>query len=169
VFTIQERFGKIDGIKIAMVGDLKNGRTVRSLSYILSKFDGVTIYFVSPQCAQMKDDIKAHLLENQVKFYESNDLRDIAPVVDVVYQTRTQTECGASFERNKTGFGFFLVDETVTRKMRKDAIIMHPLPRVDEISPEVDDDSRAVYLTNQIDSGLYTRMALLKMILAPEA
>ncbi len=167
VFTIQERLGRIDRIKIAMVGDLKNGRTVRSLSYLLGKFDGVTIYFVSPPCAEMKRDIKEYLARHKVVFRESSDLRDVAPVVDVVYQTRTQKECGANFERNKPGAGFFLVNETVTRAMKKDAIVMHPLPREDEIAPEVDDDPRAVYLTDQIDSGLYTRMALLKMILAP--
>ncbi len=169
LFTIQERRGRIDGLKIAMVGDLKNGRTVRSLCYLLGKFDNIKIYFVAPECAQMKCDVRSYLSRHNVQFGESYDLRDVAPVVDVVYQTRTQKECNSHFRRSRSGIGeFFLVDGTVTSKMRKDAIIMHPFPREDEISREVDSDPRAFYLTQQIDNGLYTRMALLKMMLAPQ-
>lgn len=169
IYTIQKRLGKIDGISVAMVGDLMNGRTVRSLAYLLAKFDNIKIYFVSPCCAQMKEDIKDYLKKHGVEFHELFDIRDVAPVVDVIYQTRTQKECGTSFERKKSGQGFFLIDETVTRAMKKNAIIMHPLPRVDEITPEVDSDPRAVYLTDQVDSGIHVRMALLKMIISPEA
>lgn len=169
VFTIQERFGHIDAIKIAMVGDLINGRTVRSLSYLLGKFKGVEIHFVSPDNAKMRNDVNRYLDEHKVRFTESRDLRQIAPLVDVIYQTRTQKECGTSFDRNDHNLGYFIVNQGILDLMKKDAIIMHPLPRVDEITPDVDQDSRAVYLTDQIDSGLYTRMALLKMILAPNA
>lgn len=167
LFTIQERFGHIDGIKIAMVGDLINGRTVRSLSYLLGKFKGVEIYFVSPKKAGMRDDVMKYLNEHGVRFEELCDLRRVAPTVDVIYQTRTQKECGTQFDRNDHDLGYFIVDREVVDSMKRHAIVMHPLPRVDEITPEVDDDPRSVYLTDQIDSGLFTRMALLKMILAP--
>ncbi len=168
VFTVVERFGQIDGLKIAMVGDLINGRTVRSLSYHLGKFRGVEIYYVSPPNARMRDDVKDYLCRHNIRFTESADLREVAPKVNVIYQTRTQKECGTNFDRNDHNLGYFVVDQGILDLMKKDAIIMHPLPRVDEITPEVDDDPRAVYLTDQIDCGLYTRMALLKMILAPK-
>jgi len=169
IFTIQERLGGIDGISIAMVGDLENGRTVRSLSYLLGKFNGVIIYYVSPRHTCMREDVKDYLGRRQISFYEVTDLRDVAGLVDVVYQTRTQTECGGNIDRNDHDLGYFIVDKDIVRRMKKDAIIMHPLPRVDEITRDVDEDPRAVYLTDQIDAGIYTRMALLKMILAPNA
>lgn len=164
--TISKHRGAIDGLKIAMVGDLKNGRTVRSLSYLLGKFEGVEIYYVSPPGAKMGDDVKQYLQKHKVKFMELTDLREVAFHVDVVYQTRVQVECGTAFQREG---GYFVVDWNVLNMMKKNAIVMHPLPRVDEITIDVDNDPRAVYLTEQIDSGLFTRMALLKMILAPKA
>lgn len=167
--TIFKRRGSIDGLKIAMVGDLKNGRTVRSLSYLLGKFRGVQITYVSPPDMKMGDDIKDYLCRHDVGFDETTDLYKVAPHVDVIYQTRTQSECGASLDRNDHSLGYFIVNHEILDLMRSDAIIMHPLPRVGEITADVDKDPRAVYLTDQIDSGLFTRMALLKMILAPKA
>ncbi len=165
--TIFKRLGKIDGICVAMVGDLVNGRTVRSLAYLLGKFRGVKIHFISPANTKMKDDVKHYLDKHGVDFYESTDLRKIAPQVDVIYQTRTQEECGAKIDRNNHDLGYFMVNKEICDLMKPDAVIMHPLPRVDEITEEVDSDPRAAYLTDQIDSGLLTRMALLKMILTP--
>lgn len=167
--TIFKHRGIIDGLKIAMVGDLKNGRTVRSLSYLLGKFEGIIIYFVSPANMRMGDDVKDYLLRHGVAFSEYVNLTKVASQVDVVYQTRTQKECGASLDRNDRSQGCFTVNLELVHSMKKDAIVMHPLPRVDEITTDVDEDPRSVYLTNQIDSGLFTRMALLKMILAPQA
>jgi aspartate carbamoyltransferase catalytic subunit len=162
--TIYKRRGSIDGLKIAMVGDLDKGRTVRSLCYLLGKFKGIQIYFISPHNTRMGEDIKMYLRKHEVPFAEHTDLRVVAPDVDVVYQTRAQAECGTLLDRSE---GYFIVDGIITSLMKKDAIIMHPLPRVDEITTDVDSDPRAVYLTGQIDSGLFTRMALLKMILTP--
>ena len=165
--TIFERRRSIDGLKIAMVGDLENGRTVRSLSYLLGKFKGVEIYFVSPANSRMKDDVKEYLKKHEVVFQEHTDLREVASYVDAIYQTRTQIECGSSMDRQDRSLGYFMVNQEILGMMKEDAIIMHPLPRVDEITPDVDDDPRAVYLGLQVQSGLFTRMALLKMILAP--
>ncbi|TSC94780.1 MAG: aspartate carbamoyltransferase catalytic subunit [Parcubacteria group bacterium Licking1014_1] len=169
IYTIQKKLGHIDGISIAMVGDLMNGRTVRSLCYLLGKFDRIIIYFVSPACAKMKDDIKEYLSRHRVCFGDRNNLREVAEKVDVIYQTRTQKERGTFFDRNDHSLGYFVVDSEILSLMKKDAIIMHPLPRVDEITPEIDDDPRAIYLTDQVDSGLFIRMALLKMILNSDA
>lgn len=164
--TIYKHRGVIDELRIAMVGDLDKGRTVRSLSYLLGKFRGVHIDFISPSNARMGDDVKAYLVKHGVTFEEGTDLRLVAPQVDVIYQTRAQVECGTVIDKTQ---GCFNADKMIVDMMKKDAIIMHPLPRVDEISTDVDSDPRAVYLTKQVESGLYTRMALLKMILAPNA
>jgi aspartate carbamoyltransferase catalytic subunit len=166
IYTIYKRLRRIDGIVVAMVGDLVNGRTVRSLSYLLSKFKDVKILFTSPLCARMKSDIKEYLDAHKVTWFEGQDIRDVASEVDVIYQTRTQKERGSSFGVNSDG-GYFLVDRSVVELMKQNAIVMHPLPRVDEITTDVDDDPRAVYLTDQVESGLYVRMALLKTILNP--
>jgi len=163
----KRRGGVIDGLKIAMVGDLKNGRTVRSLSYLLGKFNDIEIYYVSPPDTQMKDDVKEYLGRHKVRFTELTDLRDVAEVMDAIYQARTQKECGTVIDRNDHSKGYYIVDKAIVQMMKVNSIIMHPLPRVDEITVDVDGDPRAVYLTEQIDSGLFTRMALLKMILAP--
>lgn len=165
LYTIKKRFCyDINGFSIAMVGDLKNGRTVRSLSYLLGKFKSVKIYFVSPQSARMKDDVKGYLYQKGINFQEETDLRNVAGKVNVIYQTRIQKERGTN--EDDFNSGYFTVDKNILDLMKKDAIVMHPLPRNDEIMPEVDQDPRAVYF-EQAENGLYVRMALLKMILAP--
>jgi len=163
LWTIQKEIGRVSGTSIAMVGDLARGRTVRSLSYLYGKFPEVKIYFISSIATRMKDDIKDYLKRHQVWFEEGNDLKKVAPKVDVIYQTRTQKERGTLLE-DKTE-NFCLVNQEVLNLMKKDAIILHPLPRNEEITPEVDEDPRAAYL-RQAENGLYVRMALLKMILA---
>lgn len=169
IYTVQKEIGKIAGTSIAMVGDLARGRTVRSLSYLYAKFPGVKIYFVSPGVAKMRGDIKDYLKKHQVWFEEGNDLREVAPKVEVIYQTRTQKERDTLLDEihlppdEKIG-SFCLVNQEVLDLMKKEAIVMHPLPRVDEIAREVDKDPRAAYF-RQAENGLYIRMALLKMIL----
>lgn len=168
IYTIKKELGRINGISIAMVGDLLNGRTVRSLSYLLGKFESVKIYFVAPPCLQMKPDIKDYLNRHSVKFTELTDVREAAPLVDVVYQTRIQKERGSSYDQNDSSQGYFLIDPDTVSMMKQNSIIMHPLPRVGEIAVEVDRDPRAAYF-RQAANGLFVRMALLKMILAPKA
>jgi len=164
LYTVEKEIGKIAGTAIAMVGDLARGRTVRSLSYLYAKFPGVKIYFVSPEVAKMRDDIKNYLKKHQVWFEEGNDLREVASKVDVIYQTRIQKERGNLLEKHDEKGSFCVVNQEILNLMKKDAIIMHPLPHVEEIAPEVDLDPRAAYF-RQAENGLYIRMALLKMIL----
>lgn len=164
LYTILKELGHINGIKIAMVGDLVNGRTIRSLSYLLGKYRDVEIDFVSPACAKVKEGVTEYLGRHSVEFRESTDLREVAPHVDVIYQTRTQKERGTQFDRNDHSLGYFTVDREILGLMKEDAIVMHPLPRVDEITPDVDKDPRAAYF-RQAENGLYIRMALLKMLL----
>jgi len=165
IYTIYKKLKKIDGISIAMVGDLAKGRTVRSLCYLLGKFKNIEIYFISPKTTRMRDDIKEYLKRHGVSFTEGSDLRKNIHQVDVIYQTRPQTERGTKFDLSEEARKLYTVDEDMLGIIREDAIIMHPFPRNLEITLEVDKDPRAVYLTDQIDSGLFTRMALLKMVI----
>ena len=165
IYTIYKKLGRIDGISIAMVGDLAKGRTVHSLCYLLGKFKNIEIYFVSPETTRMRDDIKEYLKRHGVSFREENDLRKIVHRVDVIYQTRPQKERGTKFDLSEEARKLYTIDKGMLGMVRENAIIMHPLPRNLEITLEVDKDSRAVYLTDQIDSGLFTRMALLEMLI----
>lgn len=166
LYTIQKELGRINGISIAMVGDLANGRTVRSLSYLLGKFQDVKIYFVAPEVVRMKEDIKDYLKRHKVWFEENPDLEEVAKKVDVIYQTRIQKErFGDRVEDYEKAKGVYVIDRRLLELIQEKTIIMHPLPRVDEISLEVDSDHRAAYF-RQAENGLYVRMALLKIILS---
>ena len=165
MYTIDREVGKIDGLSLAMVGDLANGRTVRSLCYLLTKYQDLSIYFVAPQVVRMKDDIKQYLARYNVRFEEEDDLNKVASKVDVIYQTRIQRErFGDRVHEYENARGRYIINGDVMNQMKGSAIVMHPLPRVDEISPEVDADPRAAYF-RQAHNGLYLRMALLRMIL----
>ena len=149
-----------------MVGDLAQGRTVRSLAYLLSKFRDVKIYFVAPPLLKMKDDILDHLKEHNVWFSEETALDKVLPEVDVVYQTRVQKErFGDRITDYERCRGVYVLQKDSLALLRPNAIIMHPLPRLDEISMEVDQDPRAAYF-RQAQNGLYVRMALLTMVLS---
>jgi len=168
LYTIRKETGVVDGLRIAMVGDLAQGRTVRSLAYLLSKYKDVKMYFVAPPLLKMKDDILSHLRERKVGYTEETDLQKVLPEVNVVYQTRIQKERfgdrTADYERCR---GVYILNKDSLKLMKPGAIIMHPLPRLDEITREVDEDSRAAYF-RQAQNGLYVRMALLTMVLASE-
>lgn len=165
VYTIDREIGRLDNFKIGMVGDLANGRTVRSLAYVLSMYQGVKMYFVAPDVVRMKDDIKAYLSSQGVEWEEVEDLKAVASDVNVLYQTRIQKE---RFQDRPEDYdkakGKYIVDSEVMNLLPKDAVVMHPLPRVDEIDPRVDSDPRAAYF-RQAKNGLFVRMALLKLAL----
>jgi aspartate carbamoyltransferase catalytic subunit len=165
LYTIKDELNRIDGIRVAMVGDLANGRTVRSLTYLLSKFKDIKVWFVAPPLVAMREDLKAHLDEHRIPWVETQDLDSVLPEVDVVYQTRIQKERFADPDDYDSIKGIYRVDKRALSLMRKYAIVMHPLPRVDEIDPEVDDDPRAAYF-RQARNGLQVRMALLDRLLS---
>ncbi|XP_028783835.1 aspartate carbamoyltransferase 3, chloroplastic [Neltuma alba] len=165
VYTIEREIGKLDGIKVGLVGDLANGRTVRSLAYLLAKYNDVKIYFVSPDVVKMKDDIKSYLTSMGVKWEESADLMEVASECDVVYQTRIQKErFGERIDLYEEARGKYIINKDVLGVMKQHAVVMHPLPRLDEITVDVDSDPRAAYF-RQAKNGLYIRMALLKLLL----
>ena len=165
LYTIHKEIGSINGLHIAMVGDLAQGRTVRSLTYLLSKFQNIRIYFVAPPLLKMKEDILDHLREKNVWYAEETDLDKVLPEVNVVYQTRIQKErFGDRIADYEACRGVYMINSDSLRLMKADAIVMHPLPRLDEIAMEVDSDPRAAYF-RQAQNGLYVRMALLRMVL----
>jgi aspartate carbamoyltransferase catalytic subunit len=166
LYTIRKELGRIDGLSIAMVGDLAQGRTVRSLTYLLSKYQDIKIYFVAPTPLKMKEDILDHLREHHIGYVEETNLEKVLPEVDVVYQTRIQKERFgdriADYEKCR---GVYIINRAAMQLMRLKSIVLHPLPRLDEISMEVDSDPRAAYF-RQAQNGLYVRMALLTMVLS---
>ncbi|HEX5410915.1 MAG TPA: aspartate carbamoyltransferase [Terriglobia bacterium] len=166
LYTIHKEIGSIDGLKIAMVGDLAQGRTVRSLAYLLSKFKDIKMYFVAPPLLKMKEDILEHLKERGSWFSEETTLDRVLPEVDVVYQTRVQKErFGDRIADYESCRGIYVINQNSLRLMKPNAIIMHPLPRLEEISMEVDQDRRAAYF-RQAQNGLFVRMALLTALLS---
>jgi len=169
LYTIQKEIGHIDGLRIAMVGDLAQGRTVRSLAYLLGKFQDVHVWFVAPPLLKMKDDILAYLGQHGVGYTEEDSLETVLPKVDVVYQTRIQKErFGDRISDYAQCRGLYVINQDSLRLMGPGAIVMHPLPRVNEIAPEVDADPRAAYF-RQAENGLYVRMALLSVVLGESA
>ncbi len=164
LYTIKDCLSTVDGLSIAMVGDLKYGRTVRSLSYLLTKYSNITIYFVSPSVCKMDDDLKDYLTENNVQWKDESVLEEVLPLVDCVYMTRIQRERFHDLKDYEKAAGKYIIDVEQVKLMKEKSIIMHPLPRVDEISQAVDEDPRAQYF-QQARNGLFIRMALLFLLL----
>lgn len=164
LYTVQREVGHINGVRVALVGDLKHGRTIRSLAYLLGKYEDVIIDFVAPEGLRVGDDIKKYLDTAGITYHETDDLSSVISDVDVVYQTRIQKERFTSEEEYLKYKGFYQIDNKIVDMMKPDAIIMHPLPRVDEILVEVDNSPKAVYF-KQAKYGLLVRMALLQHLL----
>ena len=162
LYTIMREIGKIDGIKIAFVGDLKYGRTVHSLVYALSLFDDVEMYFVSPKELKMPRDIIEDLKSKNIKFYEKESLDDLDEDVDVLYVTRIQKERFPDPNEYEKVKGSYRIKREYVEG--KKFIIMHPLPRVDEIDYDVDDLPQAKYF-RQSFYGIPVRMAILKKLI----
>lgn len=164
LYTIHHELGRIDDLRIAMVGDLKYGRTVRSLSLLLRQTNNCHILFVAPPQVDMRDDIKDALDTAGVSWELQPDLDIAMSTADVVYQTRIQKERFANDAEYLDVKGTYVITPKQMLRLGEHAIVMHPLPRVDEISVEVDADPRAAYF-RQAKNGVYVRMALLKQLL----
>jgi len=147
------------GLSVAIIGELDKGRTARSLAYLLAKFERVKIFFVSPAELQMKPDILEYLDDHGVQYELESDIDRVIGEVDVVYQTRIRPER----VRDRQELQRYAINSTVLRKMKSDALILHPLPRTVELAKTVDDDPRALYF-KQAANGLFVRMALLTML-----
>lgn len=150
----------LDGLSVAIIGELDKGRTARSLAYLLAKFERIKIFFVSPPELQMQPDILAYLDEHDVNYELEPDLERVIGEVDVIYQTRIRPERvgDAGLLRR------YAINSAVLPRMQPNAMILHPLPRTVELDKTVDRDPRALYF-RQAANGLYVRMALLTMLL----
>lgn len=162
LYTIEREIGRTDDFHIAFVGNLAYYRSARSLAYLLGKYKNVKMTFVSGPELGMKDDVKEYLKEKNVDFTETEDLEGTMQIADVVYQTRMAEEWipkGTDFEKLRQKY---TITRPMTDHMKDGAILIHPLPRAGEISPDVDDSPHAVYF-KQAAYGVLVRMALLKL------
>ncbi|MEM2046428.1 MAG: aspartate carbamoyltransferase [Candidatus Jordarchaeales archaeon] len=164
IFTIKREVGTVDGLKVAIMGDLKYGRTVKSLSYGLANFD-VEIYLVSPESLRMPEDVIRYLEKKKMHVEEYNTLDEIIRKIDVLYVTRLQKERfpdAAEYEKLR---GSYKVDVKTLSEAKPNMILLHPLPRLDEVDPEVDKTPHAKYF-KQPFYGVLVRMAILKALLS---
>jgi aspartate carbamoyltransferase catalytic subunit len=162
MYTMLKEKDRIEGLKIALVGDLRYGRTVHSLAYALSLFD-IELYLVSPETLRMRREV-LQTIKERISVTEKTSLEKIVPIVDVLYMTRIQKERFPDPAEYAKVKGSYRIDLEALNDAKKNLIIMHPLPRVDEIAPEVDNTQFARYF-QQVRNGIVVRMALLGLIL----
>ena len=162
LYTMCKEKGKIDGLKIALVGDLRYGRTVHSLAYALALYN-VELILVSPETLRMRKDV-LQTIKNKIQVTEDANLETIMPQIDVLYVTRIQKERFPDAAEYAKVKGAYKIDLKTLNGVKKDMIILHPLPRVDEIAAEVDGTPQAKYF-QQVWNGIVVRMALLALVL----
>lgn len=165
LFSIYETQGRLDNLNIALVGDLKYGRTVHSLAQALSKFDNVTFFFISPDMLSMPEYICDELKAKNIRYSVHRNICDVISELDILYMTRVQKERFDESEYAHMKSAFILNCETL-KGARNNLKVLHPLPRVDEITTDVDKSPYAYYF-QQAENGIYARQALLALILNP--
>lgn len=171
-FTIMEELGRsparlrkgLDTLTVTMLGDLKYGRTVHSLARLLSNFSGIKLNYVSPDILRMPKEVMDEVSDRNIPQAEFGALEKVLPETDVLYVTRVQKERFEDLAVYESVKGAFVINPEVMKAAKSDMIVMHPLPRVGEISVDFDDDPRAAYF-REMEYGLYVRMALLAMVL----
>jgi aspartate carbamoyltransferase len=163
IYTIEDDLRRLDNLKIAMMGDLKYGRTVHSLTRLLCLYD-TEFYFVAPDLLRMPQEILDEVESKGQKCTELRDVDEVIDQVDVLYVTRVQKERFEDPTQYEDLKDTYVVDLDLMSRAKRDMILMHPLPRVYEIAMEVDDDPRAAYF-RQMENGMYIRMSLLAAVL----
>ena len=163
LFTIREELGRVDGLKIAMVGDLRYGRTVHSLTRLLLQYD-VSLRFVSPELLRLPLKIMNDVIDTGHDVRETHDVADVIENADVLYVTRVQKERFTDLTQYEEVRDQYEITPELMLRAKKDMIVMHPLPRVGEIHYAVDEDPRAAFF-RQVRNGMYIRMALLAAVL----
>lgn len=158
--TILRLRGSADNMKIGLCGDLKYGRTVHSLIHFLANYENVQFYLIAPRELAIPEYLRQFMVEHKMKFYEVSGLEPVIPMLDVLYMTRIQKERFANLDVYESLKGTYCLTKAKLCDAKKELLIMHPLPRVDEIAQDVDDDPRAVYF-DQARFAMYARMALL--------
>jgi aspartate carbamoyltransferase catalytic subunit len=162
LYTIQKEKGRIDGLNIALVGDLRYGRTVHSLAYALSLYN-IKLHLISPESLRMRHGV-IRTIHNKISIFEDTNLENVIPQIDVLYVTRIQKERFPDPAEYAKVKGIYKIDLKTLKNAKKDMIILHPLPRVDEIAAEVDSTPQALYF-QQVWNGIVVRMALLALVL----
>jgi aspartate carbamoyltransferase len=162
VYTIQKELGSLDGITVSLIGDLKFGRTVHALVELLSLYR-MKLVFVAPENLKMPEDITANLRQKGMEVTETDRIGDALTSSDLLYITRIQKERFSDASDYEKVKGSYVVNDRLLREAQKEPVIMHPLPRVDEIAPDVDTHPGAAYF-RQVRNGVYVRMALLAMV-----
>ncbi|MCX5837690.1 MAG: aspartate carbamoyltransferase [Deltaproteobacteria bacterium] len=163
IYTIQQEVGSLNDLSISLVGDLKNGRTVHALVELLSLFKA-RLFLVSPALLRMPEEISSRLKAKGLAIIETDDLAEAASQSDLVYMTRIQKERFANVSDYEAVQGSYIINAKFLERLKKKITILHPLPRVDEIHPEVDTYPGAAYF-RQVRNGVYVRMALLAMVM----
>jgi aspartate carbamoyltransferase catalytic subunit len=166
IYTLERSFedrGGIDGKVIGMMGDLRRGRTVRSLCHLLQNYRGVRLVFIAPPQYAMGDDVKAHLRNSGIPWVDDARLADVIGDLDALYVTRMQTEWDTDGDATRIDYADYGVGPANVGHLKPDAVIMHPLPRGPEIHPSIDDDPRAMYW-RQERNGMWMRVAILLKI-----
>jgi aspartate carbamoyltransferase len=163
LYTIYTELGTVDGLHVAMVGDLKNGRTVHSLARLLRLYD-TKLSFVSPTILRLPPDLKEELIAADRLVEETDRVEDVIDEADILYVTRVQKERFADLRAYEAVKDYYEITPELMRRAKEEMALMHPLPRVGEIHYDVDDDPRAAYF-RQMENGLYIRMALLGAVL----
>lgn len=168
LMTIRTLKGRLDHMTVGLCGDLKFGRTVHSLINALSRYEGVRFVLISPPELRVPDYIKEDVLDpKSIEYKEVVSLDDVIPELDVLYMTRVQRERFFNEEDYLRMKGFYILDAKKMKLAKDDMYVLHPLPRVNEITVEVDDDPRAAYF-KQVQFGVYVRMALIMTLLGVE-
>ncbi len=162
LYTIKREIGKIDGLSVAVLGDLRYGRTVHSLAYALALYD-VTLYLVSPELLRARKEVLEHV-KKKIKIFEVRNVDEIIPKIDVLYVTRIQKERFPDPEEYEKVRGSYRITLDTVRHAKSSLAILHPLPRVDEIAPEVDSTAHAKYFKG-VWYGLAVRMGILALVL----
>ena len=162
LYTIQKEKGRIDGLNIAFVGDLRYGRTVHSLAYALSLYN-IKLHLISPESLRMRHGV-IRTIHNKISIFEDTNLENVIPQIDVLYVTRIQKERFPDPAEYAKVKGIYKIDLKTLKNAKKDMVILHPLPRVDEIAAEVDSTPQARYF-QQVWNGIVVRMALLALVL----
>lgn len=163
IYTIHKEIGSLRNLTVSMVGDLKYGRTVHALVELLSLF-GAKLYFVSPKILSMPEEIILGIKKRGIEIIETEDLMEAARSSSLIYMTRIQKERFSDISEYEKVKGRYIIDNSFLEGLKKKITILHPLPRVDEISPEVDEYSGSAYF-RQVRNGVFVRMALLALIL----
>jgi aspartate carbamoyltransferase len=162
IYTIHKELGSLKNLTISLVGDLKNGRTVHALVELLSLFQS-KLYFVSPDLLRMPEEITTNLKGKGIRIVETEDMLEAANASDLVYMTRVQKERFSDLSEYERVKGSLIIDGEFLKRLKKKITILHPLPRVDEIHPDVDSYPGAAYF-RQVRNGVFVRMALLAMV-----